>query len=48
MNKGIRIASGEILGFLNADDFYYSGSLKIVNKYFNEMKIDFLFGTVKI
>ena len=47
MNKGIRIASGEILGFLNADDFYYSGSLKIVNKYFNEMKIDFLFGTVK-
>ena len=47
MNKGIRIASGETLGFLNADDFYYSGSLKIVNKYFNEMKIDFLFGTVK-
>ncbi len=47
MNKGIKIASGEIIGFLNADDFYYPNSFKTVNTYFNKEKIDFLFGTVK-
>jgi len=47
MNKGIKLAEGEILGFINADDIYYENSLKIVNKYFVEENIDFLFGTVK-
>ena len=47
MNKGIKLAKGEILGFISADDIYYENSLKIVNKYFVEEKIDFLFGTVK-
>ncbi len=47
MNKGINQAKGEIIGFLNADDFYYENSLSLVNKYFNENEIDFLFGTVK-
>ena len=47
MNKGIKLAKGEIIGFLNADDFYYENSLKIVNKYFNDKNIDFLFGTVR-
>ena len=47
MNKGIKLAKGEIIGFLNADDFYYENSLKIVNKYFNDKNIDFLFGTVE-
>ncbi len=47
MNKGVKLAEGEILGFINADDIYYENSLKIVNKYFVEENIDFLFGTVK-
>tara|TARA_Y100000590_G_scaffold456147_1_gene606146 strand:+ start:146 stop:901 length:756 start_codon:yes stop_codon:yes gene_type:complete len=47
MNKGIKLAKGEIIGFLNADDFYYENSLEIVNKYFNDKNIDFLFGTVE-
>ena len=47
MNKGIKLAKGTIVGFINADDFYYENSLKIVNKYFDEENIDFLFGTVK-
>ena len=46
MNKGLNLATGEIVGFLNADDFYYPKALTIVNKYFLENKIDFLFGSV--
>ncbi len=47
MNKGIKLAKGDIIGFLNSDDFYYENSLQIVNSYFNTYDIDFLFGTVK-
>ena len=33
MNKGIRASSGDLIGFLNSDDFYASSSvLKIVVK----------------
>jgi len=47
MNKGIKIASGEIIGFLNSDDFYFDNTLEIVNKYFSKNEIDFLFGSVQ-
>ena len=47
MNKGVKKATGEIVGFLNADDFYYPGALNLVNKYFKNQEIDFLFGSVK-
>ena len=47
MNKGISLAKGDIIGFLNADDIYNENTLKIVDNYFNKNKIDFLFGSVK-
>ena len=48
MNKGINIASGEIIGILNADDIYLKNALKIVDFYFTKYEyIDFLFGSVK-
>ena len=47
MNKGIMRSRGDIIGILNADDYYYKNALKIVKKYFETQKIDFLFGTVK-
>jgi len=47
MNKGINSANGDIIGFLNADDFYYENALSVVDRYFDIHKIDFLFGTVK-
>ena len=47
MNKGIKIASGDIIGFLNADDYYNLEALDLVNKYFLNNEIDFLFGSVK-
>jgi cellulose synthase/poly-beta-1,6-N-acetylglucosamine synthase-like glycosyltransferase len=47
MNKGIKKATGDIIGILNSDDVFYPDALRIVNKYFtNETKLDFLFGSV--
>ena len=47
MNRGINLASGEVLGFLNADDYYYDNTFEIVNNYFSNNNIDFLFGSVE-
>lgn len=46
INKGIKMSSGDIIGILNADDVYFPKTLEIAKKYFEEKKIDFLFGTV--
>ena len=45
MNKGLKLASGEIIGFLNSDDLYtnknvISGVVSIIE----EMKVDAVFG----
>ena len=47
MNKGLKIASGDIIGFLNSDDYYYPNAIKTVVKYFNNNNIDVLFGTTQ-
>ncbi len=47
MNKGINLATGDIIGFLNSDDFYYENALETVDKYFENNEIDFLFGSVQ-
>jgi len=48
MNKGIMNATGDIIGILNSDDFYYANALSIVNDYFTKYpNIDFLFGSVQ-
>jgi glycosyltransferase involved in cell wall biosynthesis len=36
LNKGIRLANGDVLGFLNTDDFYEPNILKVVAKAFTE------------
>ena len=36
MNKGIKKSTGDIIGILNADDFYYSDALLTVKKYFED------------
>lgn len=47
MNKGIRHASGEIIGFLNSDDFFSSPhSLSHIMRAFNSQKTDCVFGQV--
>lgn len=45
LNKGIRIASGQIIGFLHADDLYEdSDVISKVFKVFNKHKCDIVYG----
>jgi len=45
MNKGLRLASGDVIGILNADDFYSDpGTLQKVAEGFEDQKIDACYG----
>tara|TARA_B100000886_G_scaffold322825_2_gene266126 strand:+ start:8574 stop:9326 length:753 start_codon:yes stop_codon:yes gene_type:complete len=46
-NKGIEIASGDIISILNSDDFYYSSeTLKDVIEIFMKQKVDIVYGNL--
>ncbi|WP_298690878.1 glycosyltransferase family 2 protein [uncultured Sulfuricurvum sp.] len=40
MNKGIEYANGEIIGIINADDYYYAGAISNVIKTFKDKKLN--------
>ena len=45
MNKGIKLATGDIIGFLNSDDFYASNNVleKVANEFIDK-KVDSVYG----
>lgn len=46
MNKGLKIASGEIVGILNSDDIYFNNSIisLVVKEFVNNKNLDILYG----
>ena len=49
INKGFRMATGEILAWLNSDDFYLPGTLHTVANYFDEHQdIDCIYGDLLV
>ncbi len=45
MNKGIKMAAGEVVGMLNSDDFYYDGHvLSKVAEAFEDEEVDAVYG----
>jgi len=48
MNKGVKLATGEIIGILNSDDFYHSSNvLDTVSKAFESSDVDAIYGDLK-
>jgi glycosyltransferase len=48
MNKGISTSSGEVIGFLNSDDFYaHSGVLSAVAAVFKQEPVDAVYGDLQ-
>lgn len=43
LNKGFRLATGEILGWLNTDDYYLPGTFSRVNQEFSLTKADAIY-----
>ena len=48
LNKGLKIASGEIIGFLNADDLYADHVFQTVMEHFDDETIDAVSGKAQI
>ena len=48
MNKGIRMATGDIIGILNSDDFFTSKEVtqNVVNAFLQDVKLDAVYGDV--
>ncbi|MBW1612939.1 MAG: glycosyltransferase [Deltaproteobacteria bacterium] len=45
INKGFKIASGDIIAWLNADDYYLPGTFEVVSEFFNRTQnYDILYG----
>lgn len=48
MNKGIRLAGGDIIGILNTDDTYEPETIETVVNTFKEQKCDLMFADIRI
>ncbi len=48
MNKGITLASGEVIGIINSDDWYEPGALKNVRKCFQKSDADIVYGRLRL
>jgi glycosyltransferase involved in cell wall biosynthesis len=47
LNKGLRIAQGELIGFLNTDDLYAPNAFHVIEDAFSDPSIDFVGGKVE-
>jgi glycosyltransferase involved in cell wall biosynthesis len=47
-NKGLSLANGDMIGFVNSDDILFKNAISILVNYYNKYpKVDFIFGSVK-
>ena len=44
INKGLNLATGEVLAYLNSDDIYLPGALKKVGEYYQKTNADWITG----
>jgi glycosyltransferase involved in cell wall biosynthesis len=46
LNKGLTMATGDIVGWINSDDYYDAGIFESISKYFNEPKTMWAIGNL--
>lgn len=46
MNKGISVATGDVIAFLNSDDWYERNTFNCIEKYFRENDVDMVSGGI--
>ncbi len=46
MNKGIAVATGQVIAFLNSDDWYQENTLCLVRRYFENNDVDLVSGNI--
>lgn len=47
INKGLKVATGDYIAYMNADDLYLDGAFNQINSIGKKYKYDFIFGNVK-
>jgi glycosyltransferase involved in cell wall biosynthesis len=47
LNKGFKKATGDVIGWLNADDYYYPDTFTKVNKQFINGKVDAIYANIR-
>jgi len=48
MNKGIRLATGDVIGILNSDDWYEPDTLETVRRTFTETGCELMFADIRL
>lgn len=48
INKGMRLATGDVLAFINSDDYYLPGAFRTVANVMSTSKCDWLYGLCKV
>lgn len=48
MNKGIKQATGKLIGFMNSDDWYAEGAIEVVADKYKETQADVIYGDVTL
>lgn len=46
MNKGLKLAKGDVIAILNADDYYYPETIQLVVNQFEKSKVDVVYGNM--
>lgn len=47
MNKGIRMASGDLIGIINSDDYYEIDALESISKAYDDEKYEIVYGMLR-
>lgn len=48
LNKGLRLASGDIIGWINSDDYYMVGAFQAVAEVFADPAVKWVIGTISL